>query len=340
MDGRIIFCSDSVLRFQSMMDDNSAYPMTLLQDVIGNGESDPHFLLRFFEHETVIEQGTTLANFFIALGPWAKLLEAYLGKDVDAYIKAVRKPSEVQNDGQEWIGIYRKTDIFRKTESRSFSEFDNINDFFSQKSKPTKQFNIENGFAAAKFKMGDEERYSISGGLNEIKNLPVVLINDEAVGGFLGGKVSLFNKSVSGVHNGEYGSFITGEADFTLREILVGLFNDGLFYYSPQVADDAHEQLLEAVAQLDSLNADQSVAEVEAEIDLPETANENEASKKVVVVPGAFDSVISHFEYEKGAWTQIKKKAKAVKGSPVRIGEIVEAKAPEVRIYGKLIEKS
>lgn len=340
MDGRIIFCSDSVLRFQSMMDGDTAYPMTLLQDVIGNGKNDPHFLLRFFEHETVIEQGTTLANFFIALEPWAKLLEAYLGKDVDAYIKAVRKPSEVSNDGQEWLGIYRKTEIFRKTESRSLSEFDDMNEFFSQKSKPTKLFNIEIGFAAAKFRMGDKERYSISGGLNEIKNLPVVLINDEAVSGFLGGKVSLFNKGVSGVHDGEYGSFITGETDFTFREVLVGLFKDGLFFYSPQVADDAHEQLLEAVAQLDSLKADQPAAEVEAEIDLPETANGNEAPKKVVVAPGAFNSVISHFEYEKAAWKQIKKRAKAVEGSPVRIGEIVEAKAPEVRIYGKLIEKN
>lgn len=337
MDGRLIFCSDSVLRFQSMMDGDTAYPMTLLQDVVG--ENDPYFLLNFFEHDTVIEQGTTLTNVFIALEPWVKMLQAYLDKNVEAYIKAVRKPSEVSNDVQEWLGIYHKTEIFRETSGRPASDFKSIRDFFNQKRNPTKRFRFESGFSACKFRMGDNERYGISGGLSEIKNLPIVLINDEAVGGFLGGKVSLFDKGIVGVHDSEYGSFIVGETDFSFREILVALFQGGLFFDTPEYGDRVHQEVTKIASRMKKDKAVKPDVEPEPKPNVPETANGNEAPMEVTLAPGAFNSVVGHFEYEKIVWDRIKEKAKGVDGSPVRIGEIVEAKPPEVRIYGNLIEK-
>lgn len=337
IEGMLIFCSDSVLRFQSMMDGDTAYPMTILQDVIG--ENDPYFLLNFFEHDTVIEQGTTLTNVFLALEPWAKMLQAYLGKNVEAYIKAVRKPAEVSNDAKEWLGIYHATEILRETSGRPASEFKSIRDFFNQKRTPTKRFRFESGFSACKFKIGDNERYSISGGLSDIKNLPIVLINEEAVAGFLGGKVSLFDKGIIGVHESEYGSFIVGDTDFSFREILVALFQKGLLFDTPEHADRVYEELTEVFSRIEQDKATEPDVKLEPIPNVPETANGNDAPRKVIVAPGAFNSVLDHFEIEKSVWERIKEKAKSVDGSPVRIGEIIEAKAPEVRIYGNLIEK-
>lgn len=88
-DGRSVnFCSDSILRFQSDYDETAAVPLLSIQNVIA--DTDPFFLLRFFHHTVLIEEGTTLASIFLAIEPWKALLAAYLDRDVGAYIDEVR----------------------------------------------------------------------------------------------------------------------------------------------------------------------------------------------------------------------------------------------------------
>lgn len=62
MEGKLIFCSDAILRFQSDYDETSAVPLLSIQNAIA--DADPFFLLRFFRHTALIEDGTTLASIF------------------------------------------------------------------------------------------------------------------------------------------------------------------------------------------------------------------------------------------------------------------------------------
>ncbi|WNN53242.1 hypothetical protein RIN66_04045 [Hafnia alvei] len=48
------------------------------------------FSTDFFFHAVMIEEGTTLANFFFAIEPWKELLTAYLDLDIGAYIDEVK----------------------------------------------------------------------------------------------------------------------------------------------------------------------------------------------------------------------------------------------------------
>src|SRR5690606_9734947 len=95
LDGTLIFCSDSVLRFRSVSDDKTAYPLPLVQQAMNREDDDPFFLLGCFDLRVSVESGTTLANILIALEPWKALLGAYLKRDVEAYIDEVRKPVAV-----------------------------------------------------------------------------------------------------------------------------------------------------------------------------------------------------------------------------------------------------
>lgn len=60
MEGQLIFCSDSILRFRSNYDETTALPLLSIQKTIS--DTDPFFLLRFFRHTVMIEEGTTLAE--------------------------------------------------------------------------------------------------------------------------------------------------------------------------------------------------------------------------------------------------------------------------------------
>ncbi len=92
MNGKLIFCADSILRFRSDYDSTTALPLITLQNEIGKGDDAPYFFLRFFRHEVLVEKGTTLANILLAIEPWQELLTAYLDRDVAAYIDEIRKP--------------------------------------------------------------------------------------------------------------------------------------------------------------------------------------------------------------------------------------------------------
>lgn len=346
MDGTLIFCSDSILRFRSDFDDSTSIPLTSIQDAVGEGKIDPYFLLKFFHHKVAIEEGTTLSNIFFAIEPWKDLLASFLGRNVGAYIDEARKPSSIATWDIEWIGIHRSTSVLRSYEHTPMSDDEDLSSYFNRKRIPTKEFDIETGCQASGFIKGNDDRYSISGDIHEVKNLPVVLIDKQSLYAHAGKNKSLFKKSVSGVEITENANFIVGETSFSFSEMLHAIFVGGLFFDTPQYAKESYDDLKEICKDLDeSLKKDSvDIVDVAAEDKEQESAavDDNEDGedkpKKVVVVDGAFDSVIHHMEYESKYWKRLKKKCSTDNIAPVRIGNIREAQPPEIRFHGKIID--
>jgi hypothetical protein len=127
--------------------------------------------------------------------------------------------------------------------------------------------------------------------------------------------------------------------------MLEAIFKSGLFFYSPKDAMIAHENIKATLAAFDFeqnpseiTSVDEVVDEDEGVVATEEAAQSNDVPKKIVVAPGAFDSLNNHFEHENELWTKIKNSAKDLDGQPIRIGNITEAKPPEVRIHGMVFE--
>lgn len=134
MEGQLIFCSDSILRFRSDFDETTAVPLLSIQKTIS--DTDPFFLLRFFRHTVVIEQGTTLTNIFFAIEPWKELLTAYLDRDVGAYIGEVGKPSKLTTWDLEWIGIDRRSSVYRAYQREDMGDDEDFTTWLSRERSP------------------------------------------------------------------------------------------------------------------------------------------------------------------------------------------------------------
>ncbi len=153
MEGKLIFCSDAILRFQSDYDETSAVPLLSIQNTIAN--TDPFFLLRFFHHTVLIEEGTSLASIFLAIELWKALLAAYLDRDVGAYIDEVRKPSGPTTWDIEWIGIDRRSSVYRAYKRQDMEEGEDFSTYFNRERFPTDEFDIESSCDASGFIKGD-----------------------------------------------------------------------------------------------------------------------------------------------------------------------------------------
>ncbi|EEM7220875.1 hypothetical protein C9X52_22605, partial [Salmonella enterica subsp. enterica serovar Enteritidis] len=200
MEGQLIFCSDSILRFQSDYDETAAVPLLSIQNVIA--DTDPFFLLRFFHHTVLIEEGTTLASIFLAIEPWKALLAAYLDRDVGAYIDEVRKPSGPTTWDIEWIGIDRRSMVYRAYKRQEMQDGEDFSDYLNRERVLTDEFEIESGCEASGFIKGDKERWSISGDVHEIKNLPVILYSKQTL--MTSPKDGLLKKNISGVKSSKH----------------------------------------------------------------------------------------------------------------------------------------
>lgn len=303
MEGKLIFCSDAILRFQSDYDESSAVPLLSILNTIAN--TDPFFLLRFFHHTTLIEEGTTLASIFLAIEPWKALLAAYLDRDVGAYIDEVRKPSGPTTWDIEWIGIDRRSSVYRAYKRQDMEEGDDFSAYFNRERFPTDEFDIESSCDASGFIKGDKERWSISGDVHEIKNLPVILYSKQTL--MTSSKDRLLKKNVSGVKSTKNSCLVYGDTSFSFSEVMEAIFISGLFFYAPR----------DAASSLDELKA--GLAEV-SKTEL--VANETDKEPSIVVVEGAFDSVAAHMETEAEEWQSIKKLCQREGDLPIRIGGI------------------
>lgn len=317
MEGKLIFCSDAILRFQSDYDETSAVPLLSIQNAIAN--TDPFFLLRFFHHTVLIEEGTTLASIFLAIEPWKALLAAYLDRDVGAYIDEVRKPSGPTTWDIEWIGIDRRSMVYRAYKRQDMHDGEDFSDYLNRERVLTDEFEIESGCEASGFIKGDKERWSISGDVHEIKNLPVILYSKQTL--MTSPKDGLLKKNVSGVKSSKHSCFVYGDTSFSFSEVMEAIFISGLFFYAPKDAASSLDELKASLAELEEERAENPNAE--------STGNDTEEEPTIVVAEGAFDSLAAHMESEKAEWQYIKKLCQQDSELPIRIGNIKMSEPPE-----------
>lgn len=282
--------SDSILRFQSDYDETAAVPLLSIQNVIA--DTDPFFLLRFFHHTVLIEEGTTLASIFLAIEPWKALLAAYLDRDVGAYIDEVRKPSGPTTWDIEWIGIDRRSMVYRAYKRQEMQDGEDFSDYLNRERVLTDEFEIESGCEASGFIKGDKERWSISGDVHEIKNLPVILYSKQTL--MTSPKDGLLKKNISGVKSSKHSCFIYGDTSFSFSEVMEAIFISGLFFYAPKDAASSLDELKASLAELEEERAENPNAE--------STGNETDEEPTIVVAEGAFDSLAAHMESEKAEW--------------------------------------
>lgn len=326
MEGKLIFCSDSILRFRSDYDETTALPLLSIQKTIS--DTDPFFLLRFFRHTVMIEEGTTLANIFFAIEPWKELLTAYLDRDVGAYIDEVRKPSKPTTWDLEWIGIDRRSSVYRAYQHQDMRDSEDFTAWINRERIPTDEFDIESSCDASGFIKGDKERWSLSENVHEIKNLPVILYNKQTLMSLK--KDELLRETVSGVSSTNHSRFVYGDTSFSLNEVMEAIFISGLFFHSPHAAASNFEELKDSLTGLEN-----EVLE-KAEPNLADSGEDKPL--KVEVVEGAFDSLITHMESETENWQLIKKQCQKEGSLPVRIGVITPAEPPELRVCGELLK--
>lgn len=328
MEGELIFCSDSILRFRSDYDKTTALPLRSIQKTVP--DAGPFFLLRFFRHTVMIEEGTTLANIFFAIEPWKALLTAYLDRDVGAYIDEIRKPSKSTTWDLEWIGIDRRSSVCRAYQHQDMEEGEDLTAWLNRERIPTDEFDIESSCDASGFIKGDKERWSISADIHEIKNLPVILYNKQTLMTLQ--KDDLLKESISGVSSADRSRFVYGDTSFAFYEVMDAIFISGLFFYAPQAAASSAEELKDRLAGLEN--------EVSKETESDFAGSEEQKPLKVEVAGGAFDSLITHMELETENWRFIKKQCQKEGALPVRIGVITPAVPPELRLCGKIYRDS
>lgn len=310
MEGKLIFCSDAILRFQSDYDETSAVPLLSVQNAVA--DADPFFLLRFFHHTTLIEEGRTLAGIFLAIEPWKALLAAYLDRDVGAYIDEVRKPSLPTTWDIEWIGIDRRSSVYRAYKRQDMEEGEDFSAYFNRERFPTDEFDIESSCDASGFIKGDKERWSISGDVHEIKNLPVILYSKQTL--MASSKDGLLKKNVSGVKSTKHSCLVYGDTSFSFSEVMEAIFISGLFFYAPRDAASSLDELKASLAGLEEKLAEG--------LETESADNKTDKEPSIVVAEGAFDSVALHMESEAEEWQSIKKLCQREDDLPIRIGGI------------------
>lgn len=325
MEGTLIFCSDSILRFRSDYDETTALPLQSIQQAIA--AADPFFLLRFFHHPVMVEEETTLTNIFFAIEPWKDLLAAYLDRNVGAYIDEVRKPSKPTTWGLEWIGIDRSSAVYRAYQHRDREDDEDFAAYLNRERTPTDEFDIETRCDASGFIKGEKERWSLSENIHEIKNLPVILSSKQTLMTLQ--RDSLLKESVSGVNDSERSRFVYGDTSFSFDEVMAAIFISGLFFDSPRDAISSFEEVKNT---LDEIKQEQTEKQ-----EVKPVSGEEEKPFKVEIAEGAFDSVISHMEYETESWQRLKKQCQTANSLPVRIGLIKPAVPPEMRLCGVIV---
>ncbi|EHP1154244.1 hypothetical protein ACETRU_002201, partial [Salmonella enterica subsp. enterica serovar Derby] len=180
---------------------------------------------------------------------------------------------------------------------------------------------------ASGFIKGDKERWSISGDVQQIKNLPVILYSKQTL--TTSSKDGLLKKNVSGVQSVKYSSFVYGDTSFSFSEVMEAIFISGLFFYAPRDSASSLDELKANVAELEEELAEVSKTEL--------VANEADKEPTIVVAEGAFDSVAAHMETEAEEWQSIKNLCQREDELPIRIGGIKMAEPAELRLCGKII---
>lgn len=361
MDGQIVFSNDGILRFRSHSDNKNIVPLILIQEQLKL--TGYQFFLRNLQKSVMIEEGSTMGSFILALTPWADVASDLLDRNVKAYIDELRKPSDTKNafdrvEIKKLMSFNRDIDFGERPEDMDWLEWLNT----PKEPKMLNTFEMEETLDICGYVDGDENNYSMSmTTIGELKNVPLVV---NRVKTFIMYKSSLdkskplINKNSMGVNKNKHFTYIDSkpDTDFTLMELIEAVFVHGLFYEHPSGAADTKALLTD---RLSSLHEDESeLDETDEPVDvkkpafkvvnengdledhnIPDEKEENDGSiKEIHIAEGAFDSVIRHYQNEDLEWKYILESVDKNSKYPIRIGEIKEEVIKDRRLRGSIIE--
>lgn len=330
LNGQLVFSTSGQLLFT--MDNKNLVPLSLMAKIQDEKNKDL-FILRYMESEVDFEEGITVADFFIALTPWANVLSIYTDRDFDSYIKASRTPTQVKpskDDDFKTISLSRRSTLSRHVDIvfDDSEKTDDMESFFNRDYEKikTNKFSMDSHISAlGKTDKGDE--YSIMTNFDDVKYVPIIVNESEEI------SLSEDFSTVPDVieNNGHFNIIRHSEDKFTLREVIQAIVVDGLFFKTVKGLENFSKEMSEDMADMaDMADMDEGVYEDDTDTgtspgddDDNDSNNEGEDRKiKIVVKEGAFDGFFEGLETDDNVWSFILKKSAQDKDNIPRIGQI------------------
>lgn len=343
MDGTVIFCADGKLRFKSEVDEVYSIQMTLIQKELGL-ESYP-FFVRNLRQPAMIERGSTIATFLKCVEPWVDVVSDITDRDVGSYLAEIRKPSDL-------FPVFDRCEISRKISISREMVHDPLpegEDFLQWISRPRGPIQWSNEFEGERvldccgYIDGDASNYSMSTNIHKLKNVPLVLNRRSHILIYDRSENPIVVADAAGVQQLPERSnlyHLTGKSDevFTVQDLLEAVIEVGLWFHTPAGAIGLSEMLAEAneAIQSDEDNVTDTkpvLHLVSDDVDIEETD-----PPKVVVAPGAFDGIASHYDMERAKWDALKDAIFSGTREPIRISPIVEDVPSDNRVAGLILE--
>ena len=348
MEYEIVFCTDSILRLK--FSNKPMIPLTFIQKE-AKLNNDFSFWVRWWNQNVIFEEGLTFGQFLKCLEPWASFFQELTGKDIQGFINESRRPTLVQDTKEEqltWISLSYITTISADLEYKDLlSKSDSINEWLNnpKEARLNGLWSIYNEYKLTGYKEGYEEHYSIEGSpMNELTNLPLILnqhqillvetFNEKRI---LGKDYKLFSRDSYGTreikdkdnkHN--VFEYIEGLKSHKFKTVIEAFFF--WFHSDPESRESFNEELREIFNKV----KDNDKEEDSKTVTIEDIDSNN--IKEVRVVPGAFDSIIADFEYQKDYWEKMLDKTKSDNNVILKIGEFKEAVSSEKRLLSYIID--
>lgn len=347
MDGHVIFCADGVLRFRSDYDSKRLLPLVAIQEVLEYSPSKT--FLQTLRRKATIEKGSTLGSFLMCIAPWASEAQDFTDRDVQAYITELRKPSGEVN-AFDRIEIRQRTFVRRSMVHDPIPDDVDIIDWLNRQReiKWSNNWDVESDYDICGYTNGDPSNYSVSTNIHGIKNVPLVFNKNSVL---VEGQskmiphTPLFNPSAEGVWEiGDHNLLAvnsSNEETASFSDLLKTVISHGLWYNSPQGCIAHRDLLMSMKERVDEMAAEAaedapSLSLVDDEYEAP-AGDEAPVIKKVVVAPGAFDSLVEHSRSEGEEWELMVEAVSLTTQHVVRIGEVEEDTAPDNRLFGSIL---
>lgn len=340
MDGKIIFCNDGILRFQSDINNSLIVPMVSIQEALKFTSN--RFFLQHLTKNAIIEKGSTVGSFIMCLAPWSETAGDILDRNVLAYVEEVRKPSGIENvfdrvEIKKLIYVTRDVDFGEMPEGMDFLEWLNT----PKDPVLLDTFSMDAQVDICGYTDGDSSNYSMTNtSIAELKNVSLVVNRVttlvEHCSGIYASKGEALNMQVSGAKKYDYMNCLEtkNQTTFSLFELMETVFCQGLFFYSPTGAEGVKEMLKESMEEVKNL-------EERKKPDLRvvnEDGSLEDKQLEVKIADGAFTPLLNHFENEKQEWDYVIKNVDKNNGFKMKIGIIEEEKPKDNRIRGLIID--
>jgi hypothetical protein len=348
MEFDLYFCNDGVLRAK-LSDKQPLLPLSLIQSQ--SEKSDLNFWSYWWGCNTYFEDGLTIATFLECLEPWKDFCGEFIGKDIGAYIKEVRKPTLVKEkeDSIDWIGLSFRTEISpnvsyeRELEDDLLPWLNADKKIKLKKIKLTGDWHIDGHYQLSGYKNGYVEHYSIdSMAMNEIANIPLYLnnkqflyVSDYRIGKLLSEDNMLLNKIGFGIReiksediNKKSFKYISADKENSFRDVIEGFF--WWFASTPVHREEINDEIKKSIEEYEK-SKDRTDLSDNPKEEVIVSVTENE-KLKVDIAPNAFSGLIEESNRKKDYWEQMIKVAKQ-DNIVIRIGQCTSVGFPEDRIF-------